>query len=275
MIILFYGNCQVGACLKTLNLSNDYEIHNIYCWHDFDIEYFKNKVMISDIIITQPINDHYKGSDCLSTSYIIKNKKKDCKIIIIDSCHFDFYYVDLTYKWFNDGNLQIPIPYHYDKMIECYNNNQSIEYYITNVVNNLDLKTSEELDTCAQNSLNELDRRNKINNEKYNEENTHLIHTYDYVKENYKNKLLFYSMNHPTKYLIQFICEKIIDILQIQNTINYDIDPLDATKCILYKCISKNVNFDIDDHNALTLGITDVEKITQLYYNTYKEIGYK
>jgi len=34
-------------------------------------------------------------------------------------------------------------------MIECYNAN-SVEYYITNVVNNLNLKTSEELDTYAQ-----------------------------------------------------------------------------------------------------------------------------
>ena len=36
-------------------------------------------------------------------------------------------------------------------------------------------------------------------------------------------------MNHPTKYVIQFICEKITNIL-------------DNTKCIIYKCISKNVN---------------------------------
>jgi hypothetical protein len=274
MIIFFYGNCQLKACLKTLNLLNEYEIYNIDCWNDFDKDYFTNIIMKSDVIITQPINDNYKGTDCFGTSYVIKNKKKDCKLIIMDSCHFDFYYFDLTYKSFNNAPLQLPIPYHYEKMIECYNAN-SVEYYITNVVNNLNLKTSEELDTYAQNSLNELDRRNKINNEKYNEENTYLIQTYDYIKENYKNKLLFYSMNHPTKYLIQFICEKIIDILHIKNTINYHIDPLDGTKCIMYKCISKNVNFDINDHNALTLGITDVKQIAQLYYNTYNQIGYK
>jgi len=82
-------------------------------------------------------------------------------------------------------------------------------------------------------------------------------------------------MNHPTKYVIQFICEKITDILKIQNNINYHIDILDKTKCILYKCISKNVNFDINNHSALTLDITDIEKITQLYYDTYKEIDFR
>jgi hypothetical protein len=53
------------------------------------------------------------------------------------------------------------------------------------------------------------------------------------------------------------------------------VDLLENTKCILYKCISKNVNFDINNHNALTSGITDIDKITQLYYNTYKEIGFR
>ena len=95
------------------------------------------------------------------------------------------------------------------------------------------------------------------------------------VKQNYKEKLLFYSMNHPTKYVIQFICEEIIKYLQIENTINYDIDLLSNTKCILYKCISKNINFDINNHNPLTLNNTDINKITQLYYDTYKEIGFK
>ena len=82
-------------------------------------------------------------------------------------------------------------------------------------------------------------------------------------------------MNHPTKYIIQFICEKITDILNIQNNIDYNIDTLNDPKCILYKCISKNVKFDINNYNALTLGITNIKKITQLYYDTYKEIGFK
>ncbi len=44
---------------------------------------------------------------------------------------------------------------------------------------------------------------------------------------------------------------------------------------ILYKCISKNVNFDINNQNVLTLGITYINNITQLYYDTYKNIGFK
>jgi len=277
MNILFYGNCQTFAALKTLNLSQDYNIFHIECWkNDISKEYFTDVVKKCNIIITQAINDNYRNVDYLSTNYIKENKQVDCKLIIFDSCYFNFYYFDLSYKMFKNEILNKPIDYHYDNMIECYNNNNSIEYYITNFVNNLDLKSSEELETLANNSLNELNNRYIINKTNYNDNNIYIISTYEYIKQNYKNKLLFYSMNHPTKYVIQYICEKIVDILQIQNTINYNIDILDNVKCILYKCISKNVNFDINMHNPLIINnITDIDKITQLYYDTYKEIGFE
>lgn len=276
MEILFYGNCQLYACLKTLNLSSEYNVYLIECWKEIiDKEYFTNIIKKCNIIITQPINDNYRNVDYLSTTYIVKNKKHNCKLIIFDSCYFNFYYFDLTYKMFNNNILHKPLDYHYNKMIECYNENKSIEYYITHFVNNLELKSTEELDIIAQDSLNHL-HNNYINNkQKYSDEYIYIIQTYEYIKQNYKDILLFYSMNHPTKYLIQFICEQIIDILQISNTINYDVDLLNNPACILYKCISKNVNFDINKHSALTLNNIDVSKITQIYYDTYNTIGFR
>lgn len=272
--ILFYGNCQVYSILKTLNLSKKYNIFHVECFkNDIDKEYFTNIIIKCDIIITQPINDNYRDLDYLSTSYIIKHKQPDCKLILFDSCYFNFYYFDLTYKTFNNVLLRKPIDYHYNSIINCYNKKLSIEYYIANFIDNVDLKSCEELDKIAQDSLNELSIRNIINKEKYNATNFYTIQTYDYIKNNYKDKLLFYSMNHPTKYLIQFICEQINNILEIENTINYSIDLLEHTKCILYKCISKNVNFDINNHNALILGIKEIDKIVQLYYDTYTEVG--
>jgi hypothetical protein len=274
--ILFYGNCQLYACFKTLNLSDKYNVSNIECWKNkINKNNFTNIIKSSDIIITQSINDNYRNVDYLSTNYIIKNKKLNCKLIIFDSCYFNFYYFDLTYTKFNNDILHKPINYHYHKMIECYNNNKSIEYYITNFINNKNLKTYEELNIIAQDSLREIHKRFVKNKEMYKDNNIFIISAYEYIKNNYKNKLLFYSMNHPSKFVIQFICEKIINILQIPNTINYDIDILNNPKCMLYKCIEKNVNFDINNNNPLILDITDINKIVQLYYDTYTEIGFK
>jgi len=273
--ILFYGNCQTTALKNTLNLKN-INITNILCHeNDLNEEEFKNIIQISDIIIMQNICDNYREKHYLSTKYIINNCKKDCKILIFDSCYFNFYYFDLTYKKINNEIIHLPNDYHYNKMIECYMNNISADDYINNYVNNQNLFSSEELEQIANDSIYELYNRNLANIEKYKPyKNIHVISCVHYIKYNYKDKLLFYSMNHPTKFVIQFICEKIINILQIPNTINYDIDLLNNPKCILYKCVGKNVNFDINN-TASILGITDINKIVQLYYNTYKEFGFK
>lgn len=276
---LFYGNCQSDAIKQTISLpSDEYNIINVPCWTtDINKEKFTEIIKMCDIIITQSINDNYRDLDYLSTSYIIKNKQEHCKIIVFDSCYFDFYYFDLTYKMFNNDVLHLPIDYHYNKMIECYNNNLPVEHYITEYVDNVNLKTSDELDNIAENSLNELKKRYEEHKNKFNDKNIFIITIHDYIKNNYKNKLLFYSMNHPTKYVIQYICEEIINILSLQNTINYQVDILgddSQPKCILYKCIQKSVNFNVDDHTPLTKNKTNINEITQLYYDTYKEIGF-
>jgi hypothetical protein len=274
--ILFYGNCQIGAIYQTLNLNiNKFKIYNIPCWTtNYDKQTFTDIVNKCDIIVTQPINDNYRDVDFLSTSYIIANSKTYSKIIICDSCHFDFYYFDLSYKHFNEKLVQQPIDYHYNKLIECYSKNLPIETYINEYINNIELKTCEELETIATNSLNELQKRYIINVNKYNNNSRiSCISTHDFIKNNYKEKLLFYSMNHPTNFVIQYICEEIINILLFPNTINYTIDILSSPKCILYKCIQKNVNFNIDNHKPSTLDKQNIYEISQLYYNTYKDLN--
>ena len=123
MNILFYGNCQLFAILKTLNLSHTYNIFHIECWRGYiDQQYFTDIIKNSDVIITQSICDNYRNVEYLCTTYIIQHKYPNCKLIIFDSCYFNFYYFDLTYKMFNNDILHLPIDYHYNKMIECYCN---------------------------------------------------------------------------------------------------------------------------------------------------------
>jgi len=276
MKVLFFGNCQMIAIKKTLNLPNNYETHHIECWTTtISQDEFNNILNDCDLIVAHVTNDVYRNKPYLTTSYIIQNKNINCKIILVCNCYFEFYHFDLTYKTFNNNRIGNPCSYHYDKMIECYINNYSIDYYIDNFVNNLELKTTEQLEKLAENNISELHNRFIYAKSKYNCENLYFIPVSEYIKQNYKDKLLFYSMNHPTKYLIQFICEHIISILQIDNNINYNIDVLNYVKCIIYKCISKNINFDLTEHLPLMNNITDVYKITQKYYEVYKELDYK
>lgn len=273
--ILFYGNCQLIAVNQTLNLPKEFVFFEVQCFlTDITEKDFLDIIKKSDIIITQPIHNNYRNVTYLSTNFIINNMDINTKIIIIDSAYFNFYYFDLKYIYFNEELLQTPIDYHYDKMIECYKKNLSENYFIENFINNTEYKTKEELEIIAKNSLNELKNRFEHTKLSYNTNSTFFIHLYDFIKDNYKEKLLFYSMNHPTKYLIQYVCLEIIDCLQIPNTINYDIDTFQHLKCILYKCIQPQVNFDINEHPPLMLNKVTVEEITKIYYDSYKTINY-
>jgi len=273
MKILFYGNCQLDAIRKTLAIESSNEQVFIPCWTtDYDNIKFTSLLTQFDIIITQPIKDNYRDVDYLSTNFILNNISINCKVIIVDSCYFNFYYFDSQYVWVNNDGLHNPIDYHYKQMITCYKTNLSIDDYVNNVVNNENFKTYEELNNIADSGINELYKRYINNKNKYNKPNIYFIPIYEFIKCNYKKKLLFYSMNHPTKYLIQYICEKILQILQIPNSIDYNKDFLDNPRCILYKCIQKHVNFDINQHLPLMLNKTNIYEITKIYLDEYKNI---
>jgi len=274
--VLFYGNCQLNAVFQTLNLpKTQFNTFLIECFStNINKEEFTNTIKNCDIIIVQPIDDNYRNKCYLSTSYVVNNSKNNCKIFFFNNCHFDFYYFDLTYKKMNNTFFDKPNIYHYNKMIECYNNNLSANYYVNKHVNNLGLKTSTELEMIAENSLHELQKRyinmlNTYNNNK----NTYFIAIHDFIKNNYKTTLLFYSMNHPSKYVIQFVCKKIIDNLQTPITIDYNIDFFSNIKCILYKCIQNYVHFNVNEYSPLLLNNSNVHDITKMYYNEYKKIG--
>ena len=80
-------------------------------------------------------------------------------------------------------------------------------------------------------------------------------------------------MNYSTSYLLRFISENIINILQIKYN-NYRFYEFDNAKCIIYKCIQKVVNFKIDNCDFLTKNKTNLLDICKLYYETYNKINF-
>jgi len=274
--IFLFGNCQVGAIMLKLNLDlNNYKIHTEPC-HTTTINKidFTNIINKSDIIITQNIKDGYRRLEYLNLNYILNNSK-DKPIIIVPSCYFHFYYPDLKYINTEGGVLHEPIAYHYEYMIQNFKNDGSIENYIENYVNNSNLISKEELLSYANNSINELKNRTQKLKDRFVSPNVYTICIAEFIATNYKDKLLFYSMNHPTKYIINYITDEIIKILKIKNTINYDIDPLDNVRCTLYKCIQPLVNFDISKKELRLPPHTNIYQITKLYYETYNNLDSK
>jgi len=258
--ILFYGNCQLEKLIDILCLKNtDFNITYIPCFSTCltDLE-FDGILKNSDIIITQPIHDNYRDMYYLASNYVVNKCKENSIIIFFNNCHFDFYYFDLIYSKSNN--------YFNSYMIDCINENLDYSFYNITYVENVHLKTIEELNSDLCESINNLKTRFE-DMLQYKKNNTYFINIVPFIEENYKDKLLFYSFNHPTKYLLQFIALKIIEILGIPNTINYELDPFSNEKCILYACLQKVLNFNIKNHQPLMNNTSSINDI----YNATKE----
>jgi len=264
MNILFYGNCQLEQIMKVLQLNNNYNTIFIECFTTCltDLE-FDKILKKSDIIITQPIHNNYRNMYYLSSNYIVNKCKKDSTIIFVNNCYFNFYHFDLKYN--KSSNI---INYHHTNIIDCINNNKDSDYYENVYVKNENLKTFDELNTIFNNNIIELKNR-YMEMLQYSKHNTNFIPIVDFIKNNYKENLLFYTFNHPSKYLLQYIAREIIKILNIEDTINYDLDPFNKDRYILYKCIQKMVNFNIKNYTPL---VNNKNTIKEIYEMTIKSL---
>jgi hypothetical protein len=278
--ILFYGNCQPGSLYEIMRDGlKKYKISVVLCWADTKIDknYFTSLIQNSDVIITQPIQPNYNNVDYLNTEYVLTNAKKTAQIFIFPSLYFDCYYPDLTYYHNNDKLLREPSDYHYNKLIETYCEGKDKNYFIEHYFNNLTYKTVDDLLLTVNNSLEELEKRENTCDKYMEIIPCKIIKIMSYIKNNYKQKLLFYSMNHPSKYLFQYIAKIIFTDLDIDtHLINYNVDPLFVSeRGLLYKCIQQIVDFDIETHkpHLSCNNFDDVNKIIETYFNHYKKIN--
>jgi hypothetical protein len=260
--VLFYGNCQIGKLMDMLCLpSSSYNNTYIPCFSTncSSIE-FDTILKQSDIIITQPIHDNYRDKNYLASHYVVNNCKQNSIIIFINNCHFDFYYFDLCYNKLDK--------YCHSYMMECFDKKLDVFNYKNNYVENNNLKSLDELSGIFNKTIVELNSRYQ-DMLKYKKNNTYFINIIPFIQNNYKDKLLFYTFNHPSKYLLQYIALEIINILHIPNTIDNNLDPFSDERCILYSCIQKMVNFDIKKHTPC---MNNCSNVNDIFHNTKTEL---
>jgi hypothetical protein len=272
--VFFYGNCQIASINTILSINKGLKQSLLPCWQDFTKEEFLDLIKSSDVIITQPIRKNYKEKDYTHTEFILENSNRDTKIIIVPSLYFNFYYFDLTYKFFKEESdkkpLKDPSDYHYHSIIKSYNNNEKIKSVFENYIDNENLKSKDELEGIADQSIKELISR-EIEMLKYKDiRDCSIVTISDFIKNNYKKKLLFYSMNHPSKHVFHHVVDQIKKVLNIDE--NNEVDPLrDDYRGILYRCIQKVVEFNIEEEKPKLLDINDPRMIVEQYYKTYDD----
>jgi hypothetical protein len=252
--ILFYGNCQMDALKQTLEMKGDF----IACYNTkINENDFHNIIITCDIIFTQSIKDNYHNKHYLSTSYIINNCKKSCKIIICANNYMKFYYFDS----FISNKLLKPTPYHYNSLMK----NIDKPFFIKNVLNNIEFKNLDYLNDIVKNDINELQKREEIIINNYKGSNIYYCFTSKFIEDNYKDKLLFYTINHPTKHIFQYMAHTIIQILNLNIKLNENIDPLkNNVRQLLYKTVEKVIYFNVDKYQP-----QNINSIVNSYHECY------
>ncbi len=277
------GNCQadiINTFLRTNPLfSGNYNyihIKPIFMMNDNDADYVYNIVKRVDLVIIQPITQSYNK---LSTLSILHHVKDSCEVILIPSLYLDFYYPKLKYIKHKDTNkiLTKPCDYHDSELFNIISKGASLEETINkfiNIVNDNNYIPQDKFKETFDKSISELIRRENEYNTfiPNNINNIHIITSSYYIKNNYKDKLLFWSMNHPTKYLFRYITDCILDILNIIKLPYPEyIDPLKNNNTgIIYASLQGCVNFDVTNIKPIVLGNEyDIISYIKLFYNTY------
>jgi len=275
------GNCQAEALSKFLLSNNNFnkiyeyiEVKPIYLMNENELNYFYTHTLFElDLIIIQPINEDFNENIKYSTKTILNNTKNDCISILIPSLYFDFYHPYLCYLNGENGKVNEPIDYHDKMLIKLYlaykesSNDEIIKIYM-NIFNN-DIFINNNM--CNDNltlALQNIEKR-EINFKNYTVNNTKCIYSYDFIKNNYQEKLLFYSVNHPSKYLLSYLTDEILKYLNIEcEKYNENIDPFNNLIIPIYNYLNHMINFDISKYNNM---INDNELYNK-YIDVYRNI---
>lgn len=260
--ICISGNCVSRPLYEILlyhtSLREKYEIKllkPIFMVEPCDIESIKKEVESCDIFITQPIKGEKYKQLGIDTETLKSLMKKDSKLLKIPVPYFIGYFPEQFYLHDEKSSLigeceGLAHPYHNRIIFYGYLNHLKAQEVLDILNNETNIKN---ITKVAEKSLEELKNRDEDLD----------FGLYGFVKENYKNKRLFWTINHPANCIIEYMCNEILKNLGLDEKI--DIDNLEEFLDKAYRTpIMKSVAAELNLSN-----IKDGEKYTIDIINTY------
>ena len=158
-------------------------------------------------------------------------------------------------------------------ILDCFISQTPYDIYKEQIFENSDLKSTKELEENVNKNFNELETRksNLLSLNYFKDINVHYIDTITFIKEQYRNVMLFYCLNHPSKHIIQYICSHIKKLVSVKSEIDFNIDVFNRDICIMYKCIEKIVNFKVKDYPPFLFNQTQISDIFETMTTYYQE----
>jgi len=263
--IAILANCQ-GAILKMLlqkHLGNNVRFLNI---PRIDTVRENSDVLDSiysnlneiDYILTQPLSDSF---GVLSTNNIKKNINKS--IIVFPNIHFSGFHPEMFYlKHQNlNANRDFMVDYHDSIILYGYLNgiNKKI---ISNTFYEKSFYTTEVLDKINTISLENLMEKEKICD----------IQISDMISSKAVKETLFYSMNHPSSYLLNIMAKRVLKKLNYFGSYTHENNLLDDVIFPSYVSVEEYFSTNCNNQYLIHNKIFTREDMVEAYYTFYEKI---
>lgn len=251
-LCVIYGNCQMGAT-RNFFLKEFGDLYTYaYIWnqlviekvHPFPIPLFQN----ADLFIYQPL----KGHGIYDTDYI-KNTflKKECVCIGCPFMYFLGYQPDYVSQQPN------PFPYGFKEL----NNYICTEQYTVDEV----IELSKRDDFLSLDYI--IDRMNYGMNFLKNVEKSTTIIISDFIEENYKKHKLFYTVSHPTNFLLAEFLKRLLKALNlnddcVENSQFMQVEVFGDHIVPIYPCVEKCLELEFENDDIFCYG-------RQMSYDTF------
>lgn len=208
---IVFGNCQRNAIIRYLmqskSFKENYAIINTPAVHMCSRDGLsKEAVSACDLFIYQKVGEGY--GKYLSTNHILSGLKDSCKKISIPNTFFKGYHPEFINNPVPRPNPRYGVhpggkfPYGDKNIIKLLNNGKS-KKEIIKALSEEGFYSYAFLKKNLEDTLNELAAR---------EEDLDVKVT-DFIRNNYRDKYLFYTVNHPGDYVSRFVSMAILKML--------------------------------------------------------------
>jgi hypothetical protein len=231
-----YGNCQGPVFAQFLNnnpvFKEKYQqiyLRECHLITEKEIDFFiNNDVEKIDLFIYTPVGEGYRDNYKFSSNYLISHLRTDCIKVVFPSLYCHVYDPQMTHLTDEYGKkIDIPHDYHDKVLIKIFIENRYltddtiIQRYM-DFINDPKNFNKKEIQDAAQANYTELKRREDLLES--DPKNNFVIKVADFIYQNHKSRRLFYSLNHPSKFLYLYMRQQLFEYMGIKST-EPDIDP--------------------------------------------------
>jgi hypothetical protein len=246
-----YGSCQAGAIKSILSscpeFAKQYEYVAVKPFFEMsrgDIDEFLTKTCPQlGLFIYMPLLDpHIKEA---KTSNVLNHLGKDCHRIVFPRCYMSAYFPDVRQvrNRATGGWISAPSPYHNVALMRALASSpeRATAELFESEINDVTYYNEKWLHELLKGDLERLACRER---ELLAAGTSHVVVISDFIRENYRKLQLFYTLNHPSRHLLQHICAGILSHLKLPLNYNSSIDPLRNSRSPIYPAVRRTLQLE-------------------------------